>query len=168
MQIRDLIPWNRDRREATRATHEDDNPVVALQRDLNRVFDNFWSRFDRPLMSGNGALAGFGPSTDITEADKAVEVSVELPGLDEKDVEVSLTGDYLTIRGEKQAERSDNGRGYYLTERSYGAFYRSIPLPPGVDPDQATAEFKRGVLKVSLPKTPKAQSRVKKIDVKAA
>ena len=163
MQIKDLIPWGRDKHEAA-TKHDNDNPVTTLQRDINRMFDDFWGRFDRPF----GGAGLFGPSTDISETDKAVEVSVELPGLDEKDVEVTLTGDALTIRGEKKAEREDEAKGHYLSERTYGSFYRSVPLPPGVDTEKAEAEFKRGVLTVSLPRTEEAQAQVKKIDVKAA
>lgn len=167
MQIRDLIPWGR-----TRGTASDDetgqDPVMHLQRDVNRVFDDFWRRFEQPFDRTNGAMAGFGPTTDVTESDKAIEVSIELPGMDEKDVEVNLTDDVLTIRGEKKHESEDKRRGVYISERSWGSFYRMVPLPPGVDTDKATAEFKRGVLSVTLPKTPEAQSRIKRIEVKAA
>ncbi len=172
MQIRDLIPWSRGKVPAQGNTSHNDNPVNGLQRDINRVFDDFWSQFDRPLGSSpspvtNGLLSGFGPRSDVSETDKEVEVSVELPGLDEKDIDVSLTGDMLTIRGEKKAEKEEKRKGYYLSERSYGSFHRSVPLPPGVDTDKATAEFKRGVLTVTMPKTPESQAQVKRIEVKA-
>ncbi|WP_306120882.1 MULTISPECIES: Hsp20/alpha crystallin family protein [unclassified Roseitalea] len=168
MQIRDLIPWGRNR-EATRAEGaNDDNPVTHLQRDINRVFEDFWSRFERPFAGTNGGLTGFGPTTDVTETDEAIEVAIELPGLSEKDVEVSLTEDVLTIRGEKKHESEDKRKGVYISERSWGSFYRMVPLPPGVDADKASADFKRGVLTVTLPKTPEAQSKIKRIEVKAA
>lgn len=168
MQIRDLIPWGRNR-DATRVEGaNDDNPVTHLQRDINRVFEDFWSRFERPFSGGNGALTSFGPTTDVTETDEAIEVAIELPSLSEKDVEVSLTEDVLTIRGEKKHESEDKRKGVYISERSWGSFYRMVPLPPGVDTDKATAEFKRGVLTVTLPKTPEAQSKIKRIEVKAA
>lgn len=168
MQIRDLIPWGRSR-EATRVeVAGGDNPVMHLQRDINRVFEDFWSRFERPFAGISGALTGFGPTTDVTETDEAVEVAIELPGLSEKDVEVSLTDDVLTIRGEKKRESEDKRMGVYISERSWGSFYRMVPLPPGVDTDKASASFKRGVLTVTLPKTPEAQSKVRRIEVKAA
>lgn len=168
MQIRDLIPWGRNRETARVEGGHDDNPVTHLQRDINRVFEDFWSRFERPFGGANGALTGFGPTTDVSETDEAIEVAIELPGLDEKDVEVSLTDDVLTIRGEKKHESEDRRKGVYISERSWGSFYRMVPLPPGVDADKATADFKRGVLTVTLPKTPEAQSKIKRIDVKAA
>lgn len=167
MQIRDLIPWGRNR-EATRAEAADtESPVAHLQRDINRVFEDFWSRFERPFAGTNSGLTGFGPSTDVTETDAAIEVAIELPGLDEKDVEVSLSDDVLTIRGEKRHEREHEHKGAYIAERAWGSFYRMVPLPPGVDAEKATATFKRGVLTVTLPKTAEAQAKVKRIEVKA-
>lgn len=168
MQISDLIPWGRDRNEVARQQGDGDSPLLNLQRDINRVFDDFWSRFDRSAGVSNGLLSVTGPRTDVTETDEAVDVSVELPGMDEKDIDVSLSDDVLTIRGEKKAEREEKKKGYYLAERSYGSFYRSIPLPPGVDSEKAEARFKKGVLTVSLPKTPEAQAKVRKIEVKAS
>lgn len=168
MQISDLIPWSRDRKEVARQQGRSDTPLLSLQRDINRVFDDFWSRFDRSAGALNGLLSVTGPRTDVTEADGSVEVAVELPGMDEKDIDVSLSDDVLTIRGEKKAEREEKKKGYYLAERTYGSFYRSIPLPPGVDSEKAEAQFKKGVLTVTLPKTPEAQAKVRKIEVKAS
>ena len=165
MQIRDLIPWN-NYKGGSVAKREEDNPVVSLQRDVNRIFEDFWKRFDQPF-GILGRLDAGGPRTEIAETDNALEVSIELPGLDRKDVDVSLTDNALTIKGEKKSERDEAKKGYHLTERSYGSFYRAIPLPSGVDTDKASAEFKNGVLTVTLPKTQEALSRVKKIEVKA-
>ena len=165
MQIRDLIPWGNNRGSEI-AKREEFNPVSTLQRDVNRMFEDFWKRFDQPF----GALGGLdvaGPRVDIAETDSALEVSVELPGIDQKDVDISLTESTLTIKGEKKSKREESKKGYHLSERSYGTFYRSIPLPSGVDTDKANAEFKNGVLTVTLPKTQEALSRVKKIKVKA-
>lgn len=166
MEIRDLIPWNRERRSVPAAGKEGDDPFVALRRDVNRVFEDFWSRFERPF-AGDGGIAAVGPRTDVAETDEAVEISMELPGLEDKDVEVNLSDDILTIRGEKKRESEKNGRGYYMAERSWGAFHRMIPLPPGVDAEKAEARFRNGVLTVTLPKTEEARARVRRIDVKA-
>ena len=168
MQIRDLIPWGRDKDEVSRKHNQDDNPLVNLQRDVNRAFDNFWNRFNRPFDGLDGFLSVGTPSTDVSESDDEIEVSVELPGMDEKDIEVSLTNDVLTIRGEKKAEKEEKRKGYYLSERSYGSFFRSIPLPPVVDTNKVTAEFNKGVLTVSLPKSAEAKAQVKRIEVKAS
>lgn len=165
MQIRDLIPWGSNK-SGEIAKREEDNPVSSLQRDVNRIFDNFWRRFDQPFAALGRWEAG-GPRTDIAETDSLLEVSVELPGIDRQDVDISLTDNTLTIKGEKKSEREENKKGYHLSERSYGSFYRSIPLPSGVDTDKANAEFKNGVLTVTLPKIEEALSRVKKIEVKA-
>ena len=167
MQIKDLIPWGRREPELS-PTAADDHPILSLQREMNRVFDSFWNRFDRPFGGLDGGFGQALPRTDVVETDNAVEVSVELPGLEEKDIDVSLTGDVLTIRGEKKAAREESRKGYYLSERSYGAFHRAIPLPSGIDSDNAKADFKKGVLTISLPKTREAQAKAKKIEVKAA
>lgn len=104
----------------------------------------------------------------MVETDDAIEVSVELPGMEMKDVEVTASGDMLTIRGEKRIERQEDKTGYYLSERSYGAIHRTIPLPPGVDGEKAEASFRNGVLTVKVPKTEEAQARVRRIEVQAA
>ena len=92
---------------------------------------------------------------------------MELPGFDQKEIDVALSDNALTIKGERKSEQQHSKKGYHLSERSYGSFYRSIPLPSGVDTDKANAEFKNGVLTVRLPKTQETLSRVKKIEVKA-
>lgn len=166
MQIKDLIPWG-SRGRGLAKTGED-SPFLALQRDINRVFEDFWKRFDLTApFGGNGQLNAFGPRADIAESDKEVEITVELPGMDENDIEVALSDDILTIKGEKKTDREEDKKGYYLSERSYGSFYRTIALPPGVDTEKADARFKKGVLTVTLPKTPEAQARVKKVEVKS-
>ena len=167
MQIKDLIPWGRDKTDESRKDENEANPLTNLQRDVNRVFDDFWSRFDRPSTARNGFVGTDHPRTDIADNDDEIEVSIELPGMDEKDIEVSLSRDVLTVRGEKKAEKKEEKKGYYLSERSYGSFYRSIPLPPGADTDKAKAEFKKGVLTISVPKTEEAQAEVKRIAVNA-
>lgn len=102
----------------------------------------------------------------LIETDKAIEVSIELPGMEMKDIEVTVNDDMLTVKGEKKIERQEEKKGYYLSERSYGAIYRTIPLPPGVDGEKAQASFKNGVLTIKLPRTPEAQAKVKRIEVK--
>lgn len=167
MQIKDLIPWNRKGSEIARRD-EGDHPLLGLQREMNRVFDSFWRRFDQPLGALDGPFGQQLPRADVVETEKTVEVSLELPGMDEKDIDVSLTEDTLTIKGEKKLEREESRKGYYLSERSYGSFYRTIPLPPGVATDGAEAKFKKGVLTITLPKTAEAAAKVKKIEVKSA
>ncbi|MBD9498495.1 Hsp20/alpha crystallin family protein [Ensifer adhaerens] len=166
MQIRDLIPWASNKGSEI-AKSDEGNPVFSLQRDVNRIFEDFWKRLDQPF-GAFGRWDTGGPRMDVTETESAIEVSVELPGIDQKDVDVSLTNSALTIKGEKKSEQEESKKGYHLLERSYGSFYRSIPLPSGVDEDKVAAQFKNGVLTVTLPKTEEALSRVRKIEVKAS
>jgi HSP20 family protein len=161
MQIKDLIPWAR--RDSAPATERDsDNPIATLQREMNHVFERFWNRvghLDWPWGSGEA-------KSDMVETDNAIEVSIELPGMEMKDIEVTVNDDMLTVKGEKRIERQEEKKGYYLSERSYGAIYRTIPLPPGVDGAKAEATFRNGVLTIRLPQTPEAKAKVKRIEVK--
>jgi HSP20 family protein len=177
MQVKDLIPWARGGK-APDSEESATNPIMQLQEDMNRIFDSFWSRFERgtseaaqtPLsMFGGGAFPGNGatPRADVVETPDGVEVTLELPGLEHKDVEVTLTDDLLTVKGEKKIEREDSKKGYYLSERSYGAFHRAIPLPPGIDSAKAEATFRNGILTVKLPQSADARARTRRIDVKA-
>lgn len=168
MQISDLIPWGRDK-DKTPASGDSrsNNPLAALQRDINHVFEDFWQGVENGWNGRTNAVGMFGPSTDVSESDESIEVTIELPGMSEDDIDISLSGGAMTIRGEKKVEHEEKRKGVYMSERSYGAFYRTIPLPPGVDTDTAEARFKRGVLTVTLPKSPEAQAKVKRIAVKS-
>jgi HSP20 family protein len=108
------------------------------------------------------------PAVDITESDKAYEVTAELPGMDEKNVEVKVAGGNLIIMGEKQEGKEEKKKDYYLSERHFGSFERRFRLPKGVDVEKIEASFKKGVLTVNLPKKPEAQKPEKKIAVKAS
>lgn len=163
MNMKSLLPslWD-DRKKAP-------EPFGALHREVDRLFDEFSRGFFPTFANGRGpSLAALTPSIDVSETDKAIEVTAELPGVDEKDVEVTLTDDILTIRGEKKTETEDKKKDYHLVERSYGMFRRSMAVPAGIDPDAIKAEFSKGVLKVTLPKTPEAAKNARKIEVKAA
>jgi HSP20 family protein len=153
--FRSLIPFNR-RGELMRG----DDPFATLQREMNRLFDT--------TFAGQPASAAvLAPAIDIKETDKAVEVQAELPGVDEKDIQVTLENGVLTIKGEKKTEKEETKKDYYLSERSYGAFYRSFELPAAVESDKVNASFSKGVLKVTMPKPAGAQAKAKKIDIKA-
>ena len=102
------------------------------------------------------------------ESDKAYEITAELPGMDEKDIEVNVANGALTIKGEKKEEKEEKQKDYYVSERRYGSFERYFELPDGVDAGKIEAAFKNGVLRVTLPKTAEAQKPAKKIEVKAA
>ena len=108
------------------------------------------------------------PAVDLVESDKAYEVTAELPGMDEKNIDVKVTDGRLTIKGEKQEEKEEKKKDYYLHERRFGSFERSFELPESVDAEKIEASFKKGVLTVTLPKKAEAQKPAKKIEVKAA
>lgn len=168
-----LIPWNWGkknlpiRREDNSSSHEY-SPYLSLQHDMNRVFDNFFRSFDTGLMSPFSEMSDglFQPKVEVKESANDLRVSVELPGIDDKDLDVSITDDALTISGEKREAKEENTRGYYRMERSYGSFHRRIPFPCSIDKDKAEATFKKGVLNVVLPKTAEAKQNVKKISIK--
>ena len=118
--------------------------------------------------SAEGTFSFNVPAVDVTEDDKTYKVAAELPGLDEKDIEVSVTGDVLTLKGEKRQEKEEKDKNWYVSERAYGSFQRAFSLPQGVDRDKIAAEFAKGVLTVTLPKSAETQKQQKKIEVKAA
>lgn len=171
MQVRDLMPWGRTRGLGTpgRDLREGtpDHALAALQRDMNALFDGLWGHFDVPAFPFSMGFAGEWPRCDVVDNDTFVEVTVELPGLDEKDIQLTLEGTRLTIRGEKKAETERKREGYVMSERSFGSVRRMIDLPFGVQAETATAAFKNGVLTVHFPKAEEAREHVKKIPLKA-
>jgi len=141
-------------------------PVFGIQKEMNRLFDDFFRGFD--IASFNDESWGtFSPSIDVREDGKALTVQVELPGMDEKDVEILLTDNTLTIKGEKKEEKGEKDKDYYHLERTFGAFHRVISLPEGIDSQKADAIFKKGILKISLPKTEEVKTKGKKIEIKS-
>jgi HSP20 family protein len=168
MNIKDLLPLGRGKREMA-ARHDGGtplaNPLGALQLDINQAFADFWRAFDQPAFGG-GEPGGAIPKVDIRETDSEVEVTAELPGMDEADIDVSVADGVLTIRGERKAERETKNEGYVRRERSFGRIERVVPLPAGIDPNSATANFKNGVLAVTIAKTAEARDTVKRIAVR--
>jgi len=162
MGIRDLVPRTKGQQLSTR--QEPFDPFYTLHREMNRLFDDVFrgfgplGRVGSPLMEGQ---LGW-PRIELSETDKTVTVSAELPGLSEKDVQVEIANGILSIRGEKKAERSDESK--FVSERYYGSFERQIPLE-GVEEDKAQADFKNGVLTVTLPKSEPSSRNVKRIAI---
>jgi HSP20 family protein len=153
-------------------------PFDALRREVDRLFNSveggfLSSPFRRslfevePFWRGEPAWAAV-PAVDIAEKDRAYEITAELPGIDEKNVEVTFASGMLSIKGEKHEEKEEKKKDYHLQERRYGSFERSFRVPEGVDTDKIEANFKKGVLKVVLPKTAEAQKAEKKIAIKPA
>jgi HSP20 family protein len=162
MTMRDLIPWNRGGVSTRRGETAD--PFLALHREMNRLFDDVFRGFDIAPSRNHSFLdsSASWPNIEVSETDKDVKVTAELPGLEENDVQVELANGVLSIKGEKKTETEDNGRRF--SERFYGLFERSIPIDD-VDEDKVSASFKNGVLTVTMPKSPQAQPKVKRIAI---
>ena len=172
------LPVKQEKRSENAAAAEAWRPFDTLRREVEQLFHNFGSNFLRlptrrsffgfePLWRREGVWE-VAPVVDIAESEKAYELTAELPGMDEKNVEVKVANGNLTIMGEKQEEKEEKKKDYYLHERHFGSFERSFEIPEGVDADKIEANFKKGVLTVTLPKKPEAQKPAKKIEVKAA
>jgi len=153
------------------------HPFESLHQEIDRLFDDFGLGFRWP--SGRSLFATQPlfrremtwpkmPAVDIVESEKAYEITADLPGMDEKNIEVKVTDGVLTMKGEKREEKEEKQKDYYLQERSFGSFQRSFELPESVDLDKIEASFKKGVLIVKLPKKAEVQKPAKKIEVKAA
>jgi HSP20 family protein len=148
-------------------------PLQSVRDEFDRLFDRF-TGFGMPSMRRMFDLipeesVSFNvPAVDVTEDDKAYRIAAELPGLEEKNIEVSMIGDVLTLKGEKRQEKEEKNKNWYVSERAYGSFQRAFELPEGIDRDNIAAEFSKGVLTVTLPKSVEAQKQQKKIDIKAA
>jgi len=148
-----IIP-HRKREQGVEGSH----PVDLFRRQMDRLFDDFWG--ERGLLSRFAtAETVFLPRVDVAENDREVVVTAELPGLAEKDVEVSLTRGRLMLSGQKKSEREEKDKSYHLVERSYGSFQRVVDLPAALQEDKAQASFKNGVLTVKVPKGAESKSR---------
>lgn len=169
MSVRDLIPWARDNGSRVPSVFRDGerDPFLSLHREVNRLFDDVFRGFGSglPSLAGGSAFGGGWPNVEISDGEKEIKVTAEVPGLEEKDIEVLLDEGVLTLKGEKRSETEDKDRQF--SERFYGRFERRIPLGYEVKDDQVDARFKNGVLTVTLPKSEKAQSQVKRIAIKS-
>jgi len=143
-------------------------PFENLRREVDRLFEDFDGGLWRSPFRRAEAAFGAMPAVDVTETDKAYEITAELPGMDEKNIDVKFANGVLTIKGEKEDEKEEKQKDYYVRERSYGSFERSFQVPDGVDGDKIEANFKKGVLTLTLPKSAEAQKAEKRITVKAA
>lgn len=153
-------------------------PFDTLRREIDQIFDRMrepgWRLpFNRPsfmfdLSSPRETSLGLAPAIDVVEKDKEYEITAELPGLDEKNIEVKLSNGTLMIKGEKKQEKEEREKDYYVSERRYGSFSRCIQVPAGVDAGKIEANFSKGILTVKLPKTAEAMKSEKMIEVKAA
>jgi HSP20 family protein len=181
MTLKEIVPW---RWGGLRRWDDEERPFESflremdtLHKDMDRLFDDFWkgsghhSMMTTPRHSMMGAPWQYSevmPRVDETEDEKAFHIRVELPGMDQDDVDINLANGMLTIRGEKKREDEEKGKDFYRKERSFGAFRRTLPIPAEVDENAIDATFKKGVLCIELPKTEAARKKVTHIDIKAA
>ena len=149
------------------ATREPESRMMSLRDEMDRLFDDFLTGFGTPVGAAAHPLAAreFMPQVDVSETDGQVKVSAELPGMTEQDINVELDEDMLTISGEKKEEEEKEKGGRYWRETAYGHFSRDVPLPTGVDTDNAKASFKNGKLRVIVPKSEQAKQKRKPLEI---
>lgn len=173
MALGEIVPWRwgtfpRSDRDQ-RAIDGFRGSIASLHREMDRLFESLWNEgFGPSPQLGNWAGLEVMPQLDVTEDEKAFSVKVDLPGMDEKDVDVTLSDRVLTIRGKKEEDKEEKGKDYHRRERVCGSFRRSIEIPAAVDASRIEASFKKGVLTVHLPKSKEAREQIKRIEVKAA
>jgi HSP20 family protein len=158
--IGNMIPWRS--KETGNDDGGTDTAITRFHSEIDRLFDHF---FSEPFF-GSGSIAavpswgsGWSPSIDVRENERELTVKAELPGIDPDDLDISVSGDVLTISGQKREESEERGEGYYHSERRFGSFRRSVPLPVAVDQEKISAEYERGVLTINLPKSEKAVAK---------
>ncbi|MBW1678258.1 MAG: Hsp20 family protein [Deltaproteobacteria bacterium] len=180
-KVKDLIPKRRKKNQwPVRIDKYPDfqpdvweQPFLELRKATDRLFDDFFRGFRWPIAERRSpwalttdVFATDWPRADMDETDEEIRITAELPGVDKDNIDVSVTEDMITIRGEKKDQEEKKGRGYYKLERSYGSFQRSFYLPCEVESDSVDASFKDGVLTVKLPKSAAARERIKKIPIR--
>jgi HSP20 family protein len=162
--IKDLLPWKKSKETDVPVRRRED-PVAELHSRLNTLFDSFFEDFASPfpaVRSGKDLV----PALEVSESDTAIEIDAELPGLDPESIDVTIDGNYLTIKGEKKEEKEEKKKNYHITERSYGSFSRTLNIPSeSLDLDKVESKFKNGVLHLKLPKNAESQSKRRKIKV---
>lgn len=185
MDIKKMAPWNwfKDEEEGKATTvpiarpespvslfESSLHPMMQLHREMDRLFENAFRSFglspfrtESPSLSATGLMK---PQVDVTANEKEYTITVEVPGVDEKDIKVEIAGNTMTIRGEKKLEKEKKDTNYYCMERSYGSFQRILTLPEDADEEKVEAEFRKGVLSINIPRKALPQSEVKKIEIK--
>jgi len=149
----------------------------SFRDDMDRLFERFSGRFGMPAFGrmfdlepawrSESSFTFPAPAVDVTEDDKTYKITAELPGLEDKNIEVVVSGDMLTLKGEKHYEKDEEDKNRHMSERAYGSFERAFSLPDGIDRDKIAANLAKGVLTITLPKSAQAQKQQKKIEVKA-
>lgn len=163
MDLKNIIP-SFGRKSLPARQEEEEHSFLDLQRQMNRLFDGFlqdWGMHD--LQRG---ISSFNPRIDMTEDEQSIRITAELPGMTDKDIDISLSRDTLTIKGEKKNEKEEQKGNYFYSERSFGAFSRTIRVPREIDAGKVQAEFRKGVLVITIAKTAPVTQETRKIPVK--
>jgi HSP20 family protein len=187
MELKKLAPWNWFKKEeeidhAVPVKHQEKggyfperyfDPTLSIHRDIDRLFDQFLRGFGSPALGRLGPFPSFGetgilkPRVDLSATEQEYLLTVEIPGVSEKDVSVDISGSTMIIKGEKRQEKEEKEKNYYRVERSYGSFQRTLSLPEDVQQEGITASFKNGVLSVTMPRTALPKGEVKQIQITA-
>lgn len=164
MAFTDLIPWRRS------SSPSEMSPMFSLQRDINRMFEDFFRNGGTKLRMFQQEGYSFFPDLDIEESEKHIDLTVEVPGMSEKDIRLNLSedGEMLTIEGEKRMESEKKTEDMYCSERRFGRFRRVVALPGRVDPNKVEATCKNGVLKIHMNRLPESEQKAKQIPIKSA
>ena len=171
LDLKSLVPWGQKRNSVpvTQKDREFLDPFYAFRREMDRLFDDFFSNGSMlARRNGGNGWYDLAPELDIAETDKDIVVTAELPGVDQKDLEVTLAGDTLTIKGEKKYEHEENDEGRHYMERRYGSFCRTVRLPFEAGDLSVDAELKNGVLTVRVPKPAELRTESKRIEIHTA
>jgi len=183
MDIKKLAPWNwfkkeqegkmlPVRRQETQTPYAD--PFVQIRQEIDRIFDTAFSGFDFPSLGFGRELTPMAqtdwlkPTLDIGASDKEYTISVELPGVDEKEIQLELINDTLKIKGEKQQQKEEKEKNYYRMERSYGSFQRVLSMPEDADQGNINAVYKNGIMKITIPRKAAPKTEVKQIEIKTS
>lgn len=166
MALTDLIPWKKQDDNLALRRRETD-PFAQLRREIDQMFDGMLGDWTRPMNLLDRRLGNWMPQVEVTETGKEIRVTAELPGMDEKNIEVSVLDGALMLKGEKSEEHEEEKGDVHRSERQYGMFERTIPLPAPVEMEKVKASFKKGVLKIILPKTREAQSNRRHIPIES-
>lgn len=167
MSASDLLARRPSRANRLALRREEESPMLTIQNEMNRMFDQFFSDdfpFSTRLMAH--PTLDFLPRLDISETETEFKVNAELPGMDEKDIQIRLEKDTLVLSGEKKSETEEKEKTYHRVERSYGSFERVIPFDTRLDEDKVSAVFKNGVLTITLPKAGDAIRKTRTIEIK--
>jgi HSP20 family protein len=161
--VHDLIPFG-----SSNLTRRDDSGFGSLRR-LQREMDELFDMFSGGSLQKQGEKTGFfAPMLDISEDDKGYHIEAEMPGVDEKNIDVNIADNVLTIKAEKRGQEKKEGKNYHRIERSFGTFQRSVTLPPEIDEEKVRAQFKNGVLTIEVPKSEQKKEKTRRIEVKSS